>query len=267
MDLNSLIRPRPALDLLWVNVLLDPMIPLFCWRFRLVVESTFPHLATFVKSKKKKIIEELENISWSLYGSGRTEEPVRMLETSSEEWEVVRKLPASFLYILAGVNFWINSGSKNRGFDRIPRNFIFLVVGSIPRHKLFLFFFDLVKNFMTDVGRKSIMCCVSPVFFAICTCCLFFLVPSLSEEQKQAMWSAPPLTTWCDNLNEEQQLPSEVRGRRRRETTAQLANPHVKIRGKQKPEIFELKTWLPVTRQQVMWNRSGHLVGGTSEKV
>lgn len=162
MDLTSLIRTCPALDLVSFNILLDPIIPLFCWRFRLVSRKNVSSSCHFcLKQKKKK--KNSRRIGKRLYGSGRTEEPVRMLETSSEEWEVVRKLPASFFYILAGVNFWINGGSKNRGFDRIPRNFIFSGVGCVPPQKIFFFFPDLV-GILADVGRKAL----SAVFLLMC---------------------------------------------------------------------------------------------------
>lgn len=39
--------------------------------------------------------------------------------------------------MLAGADIWINGGTRNPGFDRIPRNFIFLGVGTV-----FGFFFS-----------------------------------------------------------------------------------------------------------------------------
>lgn len=53
--------------------------------------------------------------------------------------------------MLAGADIWINGGTRNPGFDRIPRNFIFLGVGTV-----FVFFFLplLVGILMADVGRK-----------------------------------------------------------------------------------------------------------------
>lgn len=75
--------------------------------------------------KEKSHMGKLDNIfctGLNLYGSGRIEESLRMLEMSSEEWEVVRNYLPVF-YILAWIYFWENSGFKIGILIKSPRNF------------------------------------------------------------------------------------------------------------------------------------------------
>lgn len=133
--------------------------------------------------------------------------------------------------------------------------------------KAFFFFFFFPwsgRNSDSRCWEESTVGCVSPTCSPMCSPCVFgllylFLLCLRSRNNHEVVWSTPPPTMWRDNLNKKQQIPSEARGRRRRQATAQSADPHVKTRGKQKPEIFELKTWLPVTSQQVTCTRSSDL--------
>lgn len=73
----------------------------------------------------------------------------------------MRKLPASFFYILAGVNFWINGGSKKKieALTEFPETLYFRELDpSHPRSIFFPFFPlpDLVGILMADVGRKAL---------------------------------------------------------------------------------------------------------------
>lgn len=87
----------------------------------------------FVCLKENSHMGKLDNIFFTglnVYGPGRIEESLRMLETSSQEWEVVRNYLPVFS-ILARIYFWENSALENRRFDQKSQKLLFPGIGTV----------------------------------------------------------------------------------------------------------------------------------------